>query len=625
MGTHDSGRTTHGAFFPGAVFLLWVLILFTYSTSFDNEFVDWDDYTYVVENDLVRNPHATTLKDVFSKPVSLNYHPLTILSLRLNNNKCKSCPEGISATPFIKWNVIIHMLNTFLVFLLIYILSKKKILVAFLTAALFSVHPMHVESVAWVSERKDVLYSFFFLSGLLTYLKYIDIPDDKKNKYIWLGLTFILFILSCLSKAMAVVFPLVLILIRFWIYETEGNNPVKDSLKSAFSLKTLLPIMPFFAASIFFGYLAISINNLNSFTTGHRIQFASYGFVNYIIKFFLPFNLSALYPYPDQAEYENGTIGTVHNVMPFIFLSIAGLAIYSMKKTKLIIFGLGFYFITVMMVLQFVSVGAAIAADRYTYLSYVGLAFIPAMIIGSQMTVKRIAVYIVTGGFIILMIVLSQKQIAVWRNSETLWTNVIKYYPQQETARSIRGIYYAKMAKKSVDLKIKKSFEEKAMDDFKIAIDAGTKRADVLEGAGCIYGERGDFNNALKCLDQSVKLNPVKGSAYFNRGLTLSILNRNEEAINDYNMSLIYSPRDAVKILTNRSNLFMLLGRFKEAIPDFDYLISNDSRNFVFFYNRGIARQQINDIAGAISDFQKALQLEPGDQVTRQLLDKLKN
>jgi tetratricopeptide (TPR) repeat protein len=247
------------------------------------------------------------------------------------------------------------------------------------------------------------------------------------------------------------------------------------------------------------------------------------------------------------------------------------------------------------------------------------------MIIGSQMTVKRIAVYIVTGGFIILMIVLSQKQIAVWRNSETLWTNVIKYYPQQETARSIRGIYYAKMAKKSVDLKIKKSFEEKAMDDFKIAIDAGTKRADVLEGAGCIYGERGDFNNALKCLDQSVKLNPVKGSAYFNRGLTLSMLNRNEEAINDYNMSLIYSPRDAVKILTNRSNLFMLLGRFKEAIPDFDYLISLDSRNFVFFYNRGIAKQQINDIAGAISDYQKALQLEPGDQVTRQLLNKLKN
>jgi tetratricopeptide (TPR) repeat protein len=101
------------------------------------------------------------------------------------------------------------------------------------------------------------------------------------------------------------------------------------------------------------------------------------------------------------------------------------------------------------------------------------------------------------------------------------------------------------------------------------------------------------------------------------------MLNKYDEAINDYNMALIYSPRDAVRILTNRSNLFMLLGRFKEAIPDFDYLISLDMRKFVFYFNRGIARQQTKDIPGAVSDYQRALQLEPGDQVTKQLLEKL--
>lgn len=106
-------------------FLLAILVLTTYRKSFDNDFVDWDDYTYVVENDLVRNTQETTLKDIFSTTVSLNYQPLTILSLRLNNNECKSCTEGISAAPFIKWNVIIHLLNTLLVFLLIYLLSKK--------------------------------------------------------------------------------------------------------------------------------------------------------------------------------------------------------------------------------------------------------------------------------------------------------------------------------------------------------------------------------------------------------------------------------------------------------------------------------------------------------------------
>jgi hypothetical protein len=608
---------------PGAVILLWILVFFTFSKSFNNEFVDWDDYTYVVDNDLVRNPRETPFKEIFSRPVSLNYHPLTILSLRFNNNKCKNCPEGISAAPFIEWNVIIHMLNTFLVFLLIYILSKKKILVAFITAALFGVHPMHVESIAWVSERKDVLYSFFFLAGLLSYLKFISIPDDKKQKFTWLALTFLLYILSCLSKAMAVVFPLVLILIRFWTYQPEGDNRVKDSIKEAFSLKTLLPLIPFFAASLLFGFLAISINHLNSFSVWHRVQYASYGFVMYIIKFFVPLNQSAFYPYPSQSGYDNGTFNTILMIMPFILLAITGLVIYSLRKTKLFFFGLGFYLITVMMVLQFVSVGAAIIAERYTYLPYVGLAFIPAMIIGDHITAKRIPLYILAGCFIVLMMFLARKQTEVWKNSETLWTPVVRLYPKLETSRSIRGIYYDKMAKRTADLKLKKEYENRALEDFKIAIASGTARADVLEGAGCIYGERGDLNNALQCINKAIVMNPRKGSAYFNRGLTFSMLNRNDEAINDYNMALVYSPQDAVRILTNRSNLFMLLGRFKEAIADFDYLISVDISNYIFYYNRGIAKQATNDISGAVSDYQKTLQLQPDDQLAKAQLEKL--
>src|SRR5450759_35827 len=266
--------------------LLSIMVMISYRNAFDNEFVDWDDYTYVVDNLLVRKPKETTIKDVFSTPVSLNYHPLTILSLRLNNNECSTCPEGISAAPFIKWNVAIHLLNTLLVFMLIYFLSDKKILVAFLVAALFGVHPMHVESVAWVSERKDVLYAFFFLSGLITYLKSRTETDNKK-KYIWLIITFLLFILSCLSKAMAVVFPLVLILINFWTDKSKRSNPVWESLKETFSIKKLIPLIPFFAVSLFFGILAVTINKFNSFTIGHRIQYASYGIIMYIVKFFV--------------------------------------------------------------------------------------------------------------------------------------------------------------------------------------------------------------------------------------------------------------------------------------------------------------------------------------------------
>jgi protein O-mannosyl-transferase len=617
----DSGSRKQNLQLFYTALILSVTVLLTFMKSFDNEFVDWDDYTYVVDNNLVRNTNATTLKDVFSRKVSLNYHPLTILSLRLNNNKCSSCPERISAAPFIKWNVIIHVLNTLLVFQLIYILSKKKLVVAFIVAVLFGVHPMHVESVVWVSERKDVLYSFFFLSGLITYIKFLNVKE--RGKFFWYGATFILFLLSCLSKAMAVVFPLVLILIRFWLYAPEGEYSVKESIKHSISLKNMILLIPFFAASLFFGIIAITINNLNTFSFWHRIQFASYGFIMYIVKFFIPVNQAAIYPYPIQAELDGGALGFLLKLVPFAFIAVTGLVIYSAKKSKLLVFGLGFYFITVMMVLQFISVGVAIIADRYTYLAYIGLAFIPAMLIGEHYSKRQIPVYILSAFFVALMMILSIKQTKIWRNSDTLWSRVIELYPALETPRSLRGTYYSKVAARIKDPGQKKQFEDKALEDFRIAIRAGTGRADVLEGAGIIYGKRGDLNNSLLCLNNAIKLKPARGSAYFNRALTFSMLNKNDEAIKDYNMALIYSPDKAVEILTNRSNLFLITGKFPEAISDFNYLISKDNRNFLFYYNRAYSREQINDIPGAKDDYQKALQLQPDDEMTKVQLLKL--
>ncbi len=171
--------------------VLAVLTAVVYHGALDNDFVDWDDYKYVIENDLVRatadiesttvlrgenrvlkrttSPHRTGLGDIFTRSVALNYHPLTVLSLRWNNNADPTTFQGISARPFILWNLILHLLNSLLVLLLIYRLSKKNLWLSTFVALVFALHPMHVESVAWVSERKDVLYSFFFLLGLLSY------------------------------------------------------------------------------------------------------------------------------------------------------------------------------------------------------------------------------------------------------------------------------------------------------------------------------------------------------------------------------------------------------------------------------------------------------------------------
>jgi tetratricopeptide (TPR) repeat protein len=169
----------------------------------------------------------------------------------------------------------------------------------------------------------------------------------------------------------------------------------------------------------------------------------------------------------------------------------------------------------------------------------------------------------------------------------------------------------------------KKVFEDKVMIDFTEAIKAKTRSADVYMGAGIIYVSRGDLKNALLLLNAAIAIDPKKGSAYYNRALIYDQLNRKEESIKDYNLALIYKPELALQILNNRSNLFLETGRFKEAILDFDYLISVASNKYYYYSNRGIAKQQINDIPGAITDLKKALQLQPDDTISMTLLQKL--
>jgi len=620
--------------------VLSLSVMFTYYDAFKNEFVDWDDFGYVVNNDLVRNPGDSFLRDLFTTPVSSNYHPLTILSMRLNSNVCETCPNGISPTPFIRWNIILHILNSILVLIFVFLLTSRNILIAMISALIFAVHPMHVESVAWISERKDVLYTFFFLAGLISYLNFIK---EDKRKLLWYLVTFILFLLSCLSKATAVVFPLVLILINFMVYQQEEEKPNLNGFKNAISLKNLGLLVPFFIVSLFIGLMAYRIqsgenflglldlsknapdvvNKIGPFTVFQRIQVGCYGFVLYILKFFVPVNLLAIHPYPPLEDFRHGSFATILILSVVVTIIIVFLVIRSLRKTRLYAFSTGFYFVTIVLVLQFITVGISMTSDRYSYLPYAGLSLIPASLIADSSKAKKTLLLIISACFVIMLTVISKRQVLVWSNTETLWTKVINKYPHEELPRRSRGKYYSRKSGQAKSGTEKKGLEDKALIDFTEAIKAKTRSADVYMGTGIIYTSKGDLKNALLLLNAAIAIDPRKGSAYYNRALIYDQLNMKEAAINDYNMALIYKSDLAIQILNNRSNLFLETGRFKEAIPDFDYLISLDSNKFYYYSNRGIAKEQTNDIPGAISDFKKALQLQPDDDISRTHLQKL--
>lgn len=638
----DEKRLWGSPLFFAILGILTLVTYFAYYNALDNDFVDWDDYTYVINNDLVR-PNTTQtgqnkVSDIFKVPVSLNYHPLTIWSMRMNDNNCPECMEKIAARPFIQMNIIIHILNVLLLFLLISLMSES-LYIGGLVALIFAIHPMHVESVAWVSERKDVLYAFFFLSSLLTFWKQLEADELGKSTRKWLIATFVLFVLACLSKAMAVVLPIVLALMIFWKTPAKGWKAIREVLKPS----NLIRLAPFFGVALFFGMMAVkvqggnnflglldirantavAINDFDTFSILQRIQFASYGFVMYIFKFFVPTDLCTFYPYPTQPEYDASLF---LKVVPLFVLATFGLAFYSLKYTKAILFGIGFYFITVVLVLQFLSVGVVIMADRYTYLPYIGFAFMLLMLVKEFLPKEtHLPIYAATAIWCIILTVQTTEQVDTWQNSDTLWSRVIELHPKTEQPRSIRGNFYGKKASSAKTPEEQKMYLDKAFIDFQEAIRLGTQRADVHEGIGNIHGMRQQLEEALTAYSEAIRLNPKKGSVYFNRAVTYTMLGQHGKAAQDYTTAEQLYPEKIVQVRTNRSIAYINNKQYQEALADLNYLLQIDPNNFAHYANRGVCYMSLGNKANAIQDFQKALQLNPKHEPSRQNLTVLQN
>lgn len=252
--------------------LLVIATYFTFSPGFspEKQFTNWDDLGYVVNQPLIKTQDADSSALLWkpSTEVMLNYHPITMWTLAKNYEAAE-----LDIQPYFQTNLFLHCCNAILVFIFLFNIANGSTFVSFFGALLFAIHPMHVESVAWISERKDVLYTLFFLLSLLSYLRF-----QRKQNYIWLIVCFGLFILSCLSKAMAVPLPFVLILMDY----LKGRK---------INWKSLLEKIPFIAVAIWFGLVALeiqskgAITDFDFFTGWQRMMFASYGFLSYWIKF----------------------------------------------------------------------------------------------------------------------------------------------------------------------------------------------------------------------------------------------------------------------------------------------------------------------------------------------------
>jgi tetratricopeptide (TPR) repeat protein len=586
---------------PGAGWIAFALLavaaitVAAYAGAFDNAFVQWDDPMYIVDNPSVLQKRY----DVLTRAVfGSNYHPLTMVSYALNVS------EPLSPRPFIVTNVIVHAVNTGLVFWLSFLLSRRRLSVAILVALLFGIHPMHVESVAWISERKDVLYVFFLLTGAITYWRYLEKRTPAR-----LGVTFLLFLLACLSKGMAVVFPVLMVLLDYW-----KRRPI-------FEKRAVLEKIPFFATALLFGLIALNVqsagdfhgllipnqDNLRAmaettpFSTIQRITLPTYGHMMYVAKLFAPVPLAGIYPYPSTPAEANH----VKFLISFLFfLATLAIVAWDARRTRVLAFGVGWYLVCIVPVLQWIPVGSAIMADRYSYLSYFGLLFALAMGIVSFTEKRRAlrgAVWVGCAVFAVFLFARTVAYVETWRDTDTLWTTVIKSSPRSALAYATRG-----------NLRGRAGRIPEALNDLQTARMLDPGREDVYEDLGNAYAGLGKPDSALAMLDQAVRIAPTLGRAHSNRAILYLRLGRPTEALSDLAKAQELAPEAAGKLHFSRGNGYLQLGRVREAVAEFDRAIEIGDGGADAFFNRGLCKLEMGDRAGAAADFRGALRLDPG-------------
>jgi len=568
-------KKTWPVFVP--VLLLVVLTAILFSGALRNEFTNWDDIDYVKENMYIRDLSLSGIYDIFTAYVSNHYHPLTLLSLAVDYHLW-----GLNATGYIAGNILLHLLNVVLVF---FILRQLGLSVAggFIGTLIFAIHPMRIESVVWVSERKDVLYVFFYLLALINYVRFLT--SDRSLRYYLYALIF--FIMALFSKASAVSFPLVLLAIDYYFERHDYK-------------KMFLEKIPLLLFSLILGLIAVQAQSggeQNTFPVIDKIFMFTYALCFYLFRFIAPFRHTPLIEFPVK---EGGALPVVYYVSALI-IPVMIIIYYRLKSfRKVYLFAVLFFVLPVFMVLVKYPVGPAYLAERYTYVPFIALSFLLVTLItkGNKGRLSRYALFFLVP-WLVFMAYRTLTGMSVWKNSTRLWTHVINYNPSSQIGYNNRGIYRDKQGDYTG-----------AIADFTEVIKLDSLDDMAYYNRGLSRKNIGDYAGALADLDKAVVLKPLY-DAYYYRGNVKGLLGDYKGAVNDFNSALTLSAGDT-KALTGRGTAYMQLGEAALAIADFNTVLNSNPASADALMARGTAYSMQKDFENALRDYDAALRITPG-------------
>jgi len=513
------------------IYLLFLVSILAYFPILFNSFTYYSDDNYILNNPVIQSISTENISLIFTSFFDGHYHPLTLLSFSFNYFFSGESPFGYQLT-----NLLLNAVNSCLVYILVLKLFNNKNQ-ALVVALIFALHPLHVESVARITERKDTLFALFFIASCITYIFFIESKNIKKY-----GLAILFFVLALLSKGQAVTLPITLLIISFFIL---GYNQ---------GLKQLKYILPLFLLSGLFGFLNLKAQLYTGYfldTTSipfiNNVISAGYVLTNYIFKLFFPIQLSPHYPYPFDLT---ASVPKIYYLFTLIFPVVLSI-IYFFRKNKTILLGLLFYLTNIFLMIRFIPVAENVMPDRYNYIPIIGFAIIIYYLLEKVLKKKlMIGVYIVLGLFFIK----SFTQSLVWKNGIKVWETAHKYYPNDSEINQNLGSHYYSNGE-----------IEKALKHTNTAIEIDSDNILALINRANIFKVQQNFKASLNDLKMVAQINALSAKDLSNQSSVLIQMGEFEQALVRNKQAIEKNPFDA-KLYYNQAAILLLLKQFDNGL-----------------------------------------------------------
>lgn len=595
------GRVVTGI---GSIFLA-VIVWIAFGQALGHEFVGYDDPRYVVQNPWVTN--GLTLGGIqwaFTHVHATNWHPLTTISHMLDCQLYGLQPWGHHLT-----NILLHAAAAILLFLALRKLTGA-LWPSLFVAAVFAVHPLRVESVAWVSERKDVLSGVFFMLTLWAYARY---ARGNGATSFWYTTVVVLFALGLMCKPTLVTVPFVLLLLDYW---PLGRSEPSSSLGRGITRDTWpwlvlekLPLFVLSAASCVATLLAQKQALAASLKPplGERVGNALISYAVYLGQMIWPAHLAVLYPYPE------GNLKVSHVILALLLLLIISAAFFTWRrKYPFLLTGWLWYLGMLVPMIGIVQVGSQVRADRYTYLPQIGLYILVAwgaMELFHQW--RRSHVTLTGAGLLIItaLITRSYFQNSYWQDTETLWkhataTTSNNYIATTNLAEALfqSGRFDEAIAECQKALKIK--------PDFAAAhVDLGAALVENQRGGDGARRQNGAVDEAIVHYRRALQIKPDFAQAHSNLGTALLLKGQVDEAIAHYQKALEIDPNFA-EARYSLGNAFLTEGKYSESIADYEAAVRIRPDYFEAHYNLGRVLATIGKTGEALKELNEALRVD---------------